>query len=132
MRSFLFRYVQPLGCILGVGVKMCNYWVARRARRRCTVIRRQLVLPVEQGRVWEALTDPEQSQSWFGGRVDWDMVEGSPLHFAGEDGTSRKGRVEMVRPGRYLRYRWWDEGGEASEVSYLLEPDDDGTRLTVQ
>lgn len=43
--------------------------------------------------------------------------------------------MEVVRPGRYLRYRWWPadgDGGPASVVAYLLETDRDGTRLTVQ
>jgi uncharacterized protein YndB with AHSA1/START domain len=101
------------------------------------VIRRQVVLPVGPDRLWEALTDPDQAERWLGGRVDWDVREGSPLSFTDEAGRPREGRVETVRPGRYLKYRWWttpqqDEAPEESEVSYLLEPDGAGTRLTVQ
>lgn len=38
-----------------------------------------------------------------------------------------------VVPGRELRFRWWPEDDEAaaSDVAYVLEPDDDRTRLTV-
>lgn len=96
------------------------------------MIRRQVVMPVSPERLWEALTDPEEIAGWMGGRVEWDLEEGGPLHFHGDDGSERDGRIESVRPGRHLRFRWSsDEDGE-SEVSYLLEPDDEGTRLTVQ
>jgi uncharacterized protein YndB with AHSA1/START domain len=120
------------------------------------VIRRQIVIPVSAERLWDALTDPDQVAGWFGGRVEWELREGAPARFRGDDGTERLGRVEAVRPGRHLRFRWWpavgaepagpagatspagpdgpDGAGPAgsSEVSYLLEPDGEGTRLTVQ
>jgi len=51
-----------------------------------------------------------------------------------EDGTVRGGVVEAVLPGRHLCFRWWREGEgpeSPSQVSYDLEPDEGGTRLTV-
>jgi uncharacterized protein YndB with AHSA1/START domain len=99
------------------------------------VIRRQVVLPVDQDRLWLALTDAEQAAEWLGGRIQWDLHPGAPLRFQDDDGTEREGRVEAVRPGRYLRYRWWTAdppGGGESEVTYLIEPTGDGTRLTIQ
>lgn len=108
------------------------------------MIRRQVVMPVSPDRLWQALTDPEQMAGWFGARVEWEVREGSAARFHDEDGTTRAGRIEAVRPGRHLRFRWWPESdptpgpdaGEpgVSEVSYLLEPLDEGasTRLTIQ
>jgi uncharacterized protein YndB with AHSA1/START domain len=139
------------------------------------MIRRQLVIPVSTEQLWDALTDPDQVQSWFGARVEWELRDGAPARFWGDDGVERHGRVDVVRPHRHLRFRWWpvarpnehdgdesDEGGgtdrsalkvddpssddpirsarddvalpedAASEVSYVLEPDEGGTRLTVQ
>jgi len=109
------------------------------------VIRRQIVMPVSAERLWDALTDPDQVAGWFGGRVEWELREGGPARFRGDDGSERLGRVEAVRPGRHLRFRWWPAAGAepagppgaaspdgTSEVSYLLEPDGEGTRLTVQ
>jgi uncharacterized protein YndB with AHSA1/START domain len=87
---------------------------------------------VETDRLWEALTDPDQASGWLGGRIEWDLQEGSPLLFVDEDGSLRRGQLDVVRVGRYLRYRWWGDGGDVSEVSYLLEPDGAGTRLTIQ
>ena len=108
------------------------------------MIRRQIVMPVSPERLWQALTDPEQMSGWFGARVEWELHEGAPARFYDEDGTRRSGRIEEIRPGRRLRFRWWPEPGSQSgadsgepglsEVSYLLEPLDEGasTRLTIQ
>ena len=96
------------------------------------MIRRQVVIPASPGRVWEALTDPELLRGWFGGEFEWDLTEGSPLRFHGDDGGSKEGRIEEVRPERRLRFVWWQgDNNDATEVSYLLEESDNGVRLTV-
>jgi uncharacterized protein YndB with AHSA1/START domain len=137
------------------------------------MIRRQLVIPVGAEQLWDALTDPDQVESWFGARVEWELRDGAPARFWGDDGVERHGQVDVVRPYRHLRFRWWPvtppnehDGGDGvdgtdrvaltvddplsddptraarddvglsgeaeSEVSYVLEPEEGGTRLTVQ
>ncbi len=112
------------------------------------MIRRQVVLPVAPDRLWEALTDPDQASGWLGGRMEWEVAEGAQLRFHDDDGSQREGQVDAVRTGRYLRYRWWtvtepgssgdDSGGDgdgesdAAEVTYIIEPDEEGARLTIQ
>jgi uncharacterized protein YndB with AHSA1/START domain len=98
------------------------------------MIRRQVVIPASPQRLWEALTEPRVLRSWFGGQFEWDLAEGSPLRFRGDDGSSREGRVDSVREERHLRFSWWptDRPDDVSEVSYLIEADEDGARLTVQ
>ncbi len=102
------------------------------------MIRRRVLIPVSPERLWEALTRPELVRSWFGGEFDWDLTEGSALRFHGDDGGSREGRIDTVRPGRHLRFVWWPDHGDAeadaTEVSYLLEPLEEGkgVMLTVQ
>jgi uncharacterized protein YndB with AHSA1/START domain len=112
-----------------------------------------VVLPVSPDRLWEALTDPDEASGWLGGRIEWEVNEGAPLRFDDDDGRRREGRIDTVRTGRYLRYRWWTvaspgatpdqpgrpaneagDTGEAgeSEVTYLIEPHEDGSRLTIQ
>ncbi|HWE56597.1 MAG TPA: SRPBCC domain-containing protein [Acidimicrobiales bacterium] len=105
------------------------------------MIQRQIVVPTDPDRLWRALTDPEEAETWFGGRIDWTpLEEGSPLRFtpARGDGPSREGRIDAVQPGRYLRFRWWPENSPATEctdVAYVLEPDpssESATHLTVE
>lgn len=106
------------------------------------MIRRQVVVPAPPADVWEFLTNPDAPDSWLGGHLEWTAEEGGELRFAGEDGEVRRGVVEVVRPPSYIRYRWWPEGagdgpesqegtGVASRVSFLLEPEEEDTRLTV-
>jgi uncharacterized protein YndB with AHSA1/START domain len=97
------------------------------------MFQRQIVIPASPEKLWDALTDPEALSAWFGAEVEWDLHEGGAARFVDdEDGTLRRGVVESVLPGRHLRFVWWrDDDGAASQVSYVLEPDDEGTRLTV-
>lgn len=98
------------------------------------MIERRVVLRARPERVWEALTDPGQVAAWMGGLVEWTVEEGGGLRFVGDAGEVREGRVEQVEPARTLRFRWWDtaDGDRSpSEVVYALEPDEDGTVLTV-
>lgn len=100
------------------------------------MIRRRITIPASAEEVWEAITNPEQIPDWFGGEMDWVLEPGARFSYRGNDGEQRHGTVEEVREGRRLRFVWWpvDGGGEgeASEVSYLIEPGAGGTDLTVQ
>jgi uncharacterized protein YndB with AHSA1/START domain len=84
--------------------------------------------------LWEALTDPEQLSGWFGADVEWDLRPGGRARFQESDGAKRHGRVDEVRAERHLRFTWWpaSDPTEASEVSYVLQPTPEGTRLTIQ
>ncbi|MEA2902497.1 MAG: hypothetical protein QOH36_2384 [Actinomycetota bacterium] len=97
------------------------------------MLEREVVFPVPPDRLWQALTEPESLAGWFGAEVEWDLTPGGRAHFVDADEGDREGLVDDVSPGRHLRFRWWPEGDEeaASEVSYRLDPDDEGTRLTV-
>jgi len=104
---------------------------------------RQVVVPASPEELWDALTEPDSVAAWFGARVDWDLRPGGPARFIGDDGTVRGGVVEAVRRGCHLRFRWWPESDgagpaegaettdEGTEVTYDLEADHGGTRLTV-
>jgi uncharacterized protein YndB with AHSA1/START domain len=101
------------------------------------VLVRQIVIPTTAEELWDALTEPDSVSQWFGSQVEWDLRPCGQARFLEDDGTLRRGVIESVRPGRHLRFRWWPEGEGpgvrrgTSEVSYDLEPDDEGTRLTV-
>jgi uncharacterized protein YndB with AHSA1/START domain len=91
-------------------------------------------MPVTAGRLWQALTDPEQLSGWFGAEVDWDLRPGGEARFLESDGGERHGRIDDVRPERHLSFTWWpaSDPNDTSQVSYLIEPTAEGTRLTVQ
>jgi uncharacterized protein YndB with AHSA1/START domain len=117
---------------------MCNHVVVSgSAGLHCvpeaTVLTREVTFPVPATILWDALTDPAAVSRWIGADVDWDLTPGGRARFRhGPDGD-RAGRVDAVEVARRLRFRWWPEADrtDESEVSYELEPTDDGTRLTV-
>jgi uncharacterized protein YndB with AHSA1/START domain len=95
---------------------------------------RQVVIPADAQELWDALTEPDVVAAWFGAQVEWDLRPGGPARFLDDDGTVRHGVVESVLPGRHLSFRWWrrDDGQQdISQVSYDLEPEEGGTKLTV-
>jgi uncharacterized protein YndB with AHSA1/START domain len=95
-------------------------------------LRRDVHLPAGTDAVWTAITDPDEVTQWFGASVEWDLRPGGRAAFFRPDGD-REGRVEGVEPGRRLQFSWWPAGdrSQTSEVTYELQADDDGTRLTV-
>ena len=108
--------------------------LARRGARRprCWNAKSSSLPAREQ--LWDALTEPESVAAWFGAEVEWDLRPGGEPVSAEEDGSVRRGRVDAVFPGRHLSFRWWPEDEEttpASRVTYTLDPDEEGTRLTV-
>jgi len=100
------------------------------------MIRRRALFPVDAERLWRELTEPEATEAWMGGRLEWDLNPGGAVRFSAGEAT-RRGEIDEVVPGRRLRFRWWPEGEGpdggpgASEVVYDLRPEDSGTELTV-
>jgi uncharacterized protein YndB with AHSA1/START domain len=98
------------------------------------MVKRQVVVPVPRQQVWAALTEPAHIGAWFGAEVQWDLRPGGAARFSAVDGSERAGVVEAVDDEAELRFRWWPvetEGEPPSEVTYTLEDDPDGTRLTI-
>ncbi len=91
------------------------------------MIEREIVLPSPREDVWEALTEPERLEDWFANDVDLDLRPGGGARFRWSNGEERHAVVTEVEPERRLVFEWEDEG----EVTFTLEDDVDGTRLTV-
>lgn len=102
-------------------------------------VRRTVVLPASPDEVWDTLSSPEELSGWLGEVLDLDLRPGGSLVVREADGSTRRGLVEAAQPGRSLAFRWRRlagagvslEVGEASRVTFVLEPDPAGTRLTV-
>lgn len=102
-------------------------------------VRRTVVLPASPDEVWVSLTASEELSGWFGEVLDLELWPGGSLVVREADGSTRRGLVEAAEPGRSLSFRWrrlagagisFGVGG-ATRVTFVLEPDAAGTRLTV-
>lgn len=89
--------------------------------------------PYPRTAVWQALTDARAIRQWW---VDTDFVPEPGRRFFFQDVPQRgwdgrvTGEVLEVEAGRRVRFTWHG-GGHDTIVTYLLEDDGGGTRLTL-
>lgn len=99
-------------------------------------VKREVVLGAVREEVWSALTDPERLAAWLGDALAVELRPGGELVLRLPDGEERRGFVEEADPPTAL-VLWWrpvDEDGEEGEltrVAFLLEANEEGTRLRV-
>ena len=116
-----------------------NPWVAYDEPVSEEGVTRSVVLPAEPDEVWATLTTPEELSAWLGEVVALELEPGGSLVVRENEGATRRGVVEAADPGRILSFRWRRlagagislEVGGASRVTFVLEADPAGTRLTV-
>lgn len=78
-------------------------------------------------KVWRAVTEPEHLAHWFPDTIVVERWEvGAPLHFEHPGVYSFDGEVLALEPGTMWAIRWGTD-----EIRVELEPDGDGTRLTL-
>jgi uncharacterized protein YndB with AHSA1/START domain len=88
-------------------------------------------------RVWQALTDPAfTARYWYGTRLESDWKVGSPITFVKPQGEPDTGNVLVSDPPRKLCFSWHIAWGEMakekdSRVTFTIEPDGDGAKLTL-
>jgi len=101
-------------------------------------IERETLIDAPPEVVWGVITEPEKIKRWFSPEVDLVMEEGggAAFGFPEHDHTIRAEIVRIERP-RVFAWRWIHreelELGEANStlVEFTLEPEGEGTRLTV-
>jgi len=116
-----------------------NPWVAYHEAVGPERVTRAVILPAEPDEVWATLTTPEELSAWLGEVVALELEPGGSLVVRENEGATRRGVVEAADPGRILSFRWRRlagagislEVGGASRVTFVLEADPAGTRLTV-
>jgi uncharacterized protein YndB with AHSA1/START domain len=79
-------------------------------------------------RVWRALTDPEELAAWLA-PAEIELRPGGPVVLRFDDEIER-GTITELREPEVIAYTW-NEGKTDSLVRFELEPDGDGTRLTL-
>ena len=95
------------------------------------VFHRRYARPVEK--VWAALTTPERISDWFATtKIDRVAVGGTmQLDFKDENYRSL-GRIVLMEPMKAFAWEWTElDGSRSSLVRWDLEPDGDGTRVTL-
>jgi uncharacterized protein YndB with AHSA1/START domain len=101
--------------------------------------RHETTIEAPPGDVWGFVVDPAALSVWFGAEAWLEATEGGTVRFRFADGTVRRGRVQVVDPGRLLRWSWREHRGtgfgsrigEPSTVTIELEPVTDGTRVRI-
>jgi len=113
---------------------------------RAVRLERMLPGPIE--RVWAYLTESEKRKLWFaggpmdlrpGGKIEFIFhnselaPEGEPMpeKFQAYEGMVSPGRVVRVEAPRLLSFEWFEESGEASEVTFELSERGDQVLLVL-
>lgn len=94
-------------------------------------VRRSIEIAADPDEVWRTVIDDDERSQWWGGPSELTPDAGSSAAFTDPDGTTRRGIVDAVEPGRHLAWTWWDERGDASRVTIDVSPSPAGTRLDV-
>ncbi len=100
----------------------------------------QIVRTVEinkpPGRVWAAITTAEGLSAWFGETATIDLQPGGAASMTWSGGHRADMRVERIEEPSVFGFTWHINGLPADDprrtyVEFVLEPNGDGTRLTV-
>jgi len=107
-------------------------------------IEKQLTLAAPRSRVWRALTDVEQFNSWFGVSLTSPFVSGAEvsgrINIRNYEHVTMTIWIETITPERFFSFRWHpyaiepgvDYSAEPTTlVSFTLEDAAGGTRLTI-
>jgi uncharacterized protein YndB with AHSA1/START domain len=87
---------------------------------------RQLSHPVET--VWQALTDPRQIEAWWARAAELELTEGGRARFEWLNGPAvANGHVTRLEPPTTIEFDTDIHG----RLLWELQPDEDGTRLTL-
>ena len=80
-------------------------------------------------RVWRALLEPDDLKAWFPTTIEGEQRAGAPLTFTFHGGEADPVEGEMLAydPPRLLEFSW----GEGDTMRFELEPDGEGTTLTL-
>ena len=97
-----------------------------------SAIERTVHLDATPDDAWQLLTDPTELAGWLVEPVDLALMPGRGGRLV-VDGDERRVVVDTVDEARLLRFTWWSDAdpAAASTVTFTLDADEDGSRLTV-
>lgn len=107
-------------------------------------IEKRVTLDAPRSRVWRALTDVQQFNSWFGVALESPFTPGAAVSgkitFRGYEHVTMTIWIETMEPERFFSFRWHPYAIEAgvdlsaeptTRVTFTLEEAGAGTRLTI-
>ena len=107
-------------------------------------IEKKITLDAPRSRVWRALTEVEQFNTWFGVLLEAPFAPGAEvsghIRIRGYEHVTMTIWIEAMAPDEFFSFRWHpyaiepgiDYSAEPTTlVSFTLEDDGDGTRLTI-
>jgi uncharacterized protein YndB with AHSA1/START domain len=94
------------------------------------IVREETIVEADLERVWHAISDPEELESWLADRVSFEPVPGSDASFA-VDGDERRGRIDEFCPQHRIAFTWEREPGIPSRVRIELASCVSGIRVVV-
>lgn len=105
---------------------------------------REVTFDAPQSRVWRALTDVEQFNTWFGVNLESPFTPGAEVsghvRFKGMEHMTMSIWIDKVQPENFFSFRWHpyavEEGVDYSAepktlVTFTLEGEGDKTHLTI-
>jgi uncharacterized protein YndB with AHSA1/START domain len=95
-------------------------------------VERSVDLDTDPETVWEHLTDGDLVGVWLGSDVTIEPRRGGAILVTGDGTGDIFGVVEEFIPGRRIQWSWRKSDGLPALVEIEIEPNDDGTRLTVR
>jgi uncharacterized protein YndB with AHSA1/START domain len=94
-------------------------------------VERSVLLDAPPQEVWAALVEVAALSEWLAPEVELEAREGGELVCRYEDGSERRGEVELVEEAERLAFSWWRRDAGPSRVELVLDAVAEGTRLTV-
>lgn len=96
-----------------------------------TRVVRSVRLDLDRDAAWDLVGTQDGLARWLGGDVVLDPTVGAALRVRDDEGVERVGRVLEVDTGSTLTFEWATEDGTASTVTFTVEDDGEGSRVTV-
>ena len=100
-------------------------------------VERSVLIDVSPQIVWEAITNPKHLEQWYAPGCPWEipaLQEGGTIKFHNTDTDIQLATIEVLKPLREFTLRWQLDpmhSGLTLTNTFRLEPENDGTRVTV-
>jgi len=109
----------------------------RRETEKSFAVERSIWIAAPRERVWSAITDPIQLESWFSPGTSWKLtaLEAGGRLFTPDPETGDETNVQVIQlvdpPQRFVTHSLPASPGSAEVTAYLLQEERGGTRLTI-